>query len=147
MNKTCIKNCIFACVLTLFSSNPSYALDERPRKGEHETISSMCESPWNNAEYFKKRFPEAFAETSECKKYMCADKKTPQLDYITNRDSLSFDVVLSRSIKIAAKPGGLEEKIYKLEYEATKAFEAGDINKADEIINRQKQIMKDNGLD
>lgn len=106
----------------------------------------MCEAPWDNVDYFKTRFPEAFEEATKCTKYMCSGMDTPSINYITDRSAFEFDIVLCKSIIIAAKPGGLEEQIYRLDKDGTKAMKAGDRSKANEVINLQRQLKKENGL-
>jgi hypothetical protein len=146
MNKKYIMYFIWVCVITSFNTKLAFALDEHPRKDEFKVIREMCEAPWDNAEYFKKRFPEAFAEATKCKKYMCSGVETPSIDYITDRSG-AFDVTLCKSIVIAAKPGGLEEQMRKLDKEGFEAMKAGDRKAANEVISRQRQFKKDNGID
>lgn len=146
MNAKCIAYFIFACVLTSLVPRMACALDERPRKDESKIIRAMCEAPWDNAEFFKKRFPEAFAEAAKCKKYKCSGVETPSIDYVTDRNAFAFNRVLEWSIIIAAKPGGLEEQFYRLEYEAIEAIKTGDTKTAEDVLNRQKKFAKDNGI-
>lgn len=146
MNKKCITYFIVVCALTSFATKLAFALDEHPRKDEFKVIRTMCETPWDNAEYFKKRFPEAFSEAAKCNKYLCSGMKTPSIDYITDRGG-AFDVTLYKSVIIAAKPGGLEEQMRKLDKEGFEAMKAGDRKTAEEVITRQRQFKKDNGID
>ncbi len=133
---------IFIPLLVVFNLSSAYAFDTRPTNEEKKTMKSMIIEPWNNAGFFKKRFPETFKEASGCKNYGCIDEKRPNLDYIANN---GYDIDLYAAIMIAARPGGAEEHMEKLNNEMTMALNAGDEKKAQEIAKQQEQIMRENG--
>ncbi len=138
---------VFICVFISIFPGLANAFDEHPRKDEGDTIRKMCDAPWDNVDYFKKRFPEAVEEAKQCKNYMCINENTPALDYTVDRRPGSFgDISLYKSIIISARPGGLEERMRKLDHEGIKALKSGDKKKAQEVINEQKRIRKKNGF-